>query len=168
MKALQIGIFSSIQALVSAMQEKWIWSWLNEQAVNCQSSYSWWVFSQQPSLFVYSPHAVQSYSKWIICHLERIVSDQMIGCTSAGPTPAVNLCWTPPSSLPLPSFSEFAPHGPSLVGKLITPPMRRSKANIHFWTGTNTHTHTHALEPEWEPFVKVTLKHTQWLEEKMK
>lgn len=50
----------------------------------------------------------------------------------------------PPSSLPLPSFSEFAPDGPSLVGKWITPPVRRSKANVHFWTGTHTHRHMHA------------------------
>lgn len=64
------------------------------------------------ALFVCSLSAVQSHSKWIICHSERIVSDQVTCRTSTGSIPA----WTPgrTSSLP-PSFSEFAPAAPVSV-----------------------------------------------------
>lgn len=87
--------YFAIQALASTVRQKWVWFWLKYRAVNCQSSYSRWVFSQPRALFVCALSAVQSHSKWIICHSGRIVSDQIICCTSAGPIPAQNPGWTP-------------------------------------------------------------------------
>lgn len=79
---------------------------VTESVVNCQSSYSHWVFLNH-SLFVCSLSVQQSHSKWIICHSKHIVLGQVMSCSSF--VPAWNLSWIPPL---LSSLSRFAPDAP--------------------------------------------------------
>lgn len=89
-----------------ASSSEWFSCSVTESAVNCQSSYSHWVFLHH-SLFVCSLNVQQSHSKWIIRHSKHIVLGQVMCCSSF--VPAWNLSWISPL---LSSLSQFAPDAP--------------------------------------------------------
>lgn len=135
-------------ALSSTVQWKRIWFWINCRAVNCQSSYSCWVFSQPRSLcLLFGCCAItlkmNHLPLWVLCfwpvylpHQHRFWTNLKTWLNLISATIILLVCtrW------------------PSLGLKWITLQVKNSKRDSHFFVDR----HKNTAMTEWKAFVYVT------------